>query len=239
MRKHLIKKIKFGKIKKYVFEFISVFLAIVFAFLLDNWNENKKERLAEKTILTEIYNGLERDSIDLDNDERSIIYNIKAANYFRKITDNIKVDNDSLATYYFYLTRDFLTIQNTSGYETLKSIGLEIIENDSLRKTIIDLYEVRYKLYRKFTEEYDENKYQKNYFEKINNSISPNFIYNKRGGIIGIKQPINLNEKEKNLVKSYLWRLKINRLDRKNAMNGNKIKIGEIRKLIKEISTKK
>lgn len=228
----MIKKVKLRKLKKYLFEFLSVFFAIVFAFLLDQWNENKKERLAEKTILTEIYNGLERDSIDLDNDERSIKYNIKAAKYFRKITDNIKVDNDSLATYYFYLTRDFLTIQNTSGYETLKSIGLEIIENDSLRKTIIDLYEVRYNLYRKFTEEYDENKYLKNYFEKINNSIAPNFMYNTRGGIIGIKQPLNLKEKEKNLVKSYLWRLIINRLDRKNAMIGNKIEIGKIRKLI-------
>jgi len=230
----MLKKIKFQKLKKYLFEFLSVFFAIIFAFLLDSWNDNKKERLAEKTILTEIYNGLERDSIDLDNDEKSIKYNIKAANYFRKIVDNVEVDNDSLATYYFYLTRDFLTIQNTSGYETLKSIGLEIIENDSLRKTIIDLYEVRYKLYRKFTEEYDENKYLRNYFERINNSISPNFNYNESGHIIGIKQPLNLDEKEKNLVKSYLWKLKINRLDRKSAMNGNKVKIGEIRKYIKE-----
>lgn len=225
---------KLRKSKKYLFEFLSVFFAITFAFLLDRWNESKKERLAEKTILKEIYNGLARDSIDLDNDEKSIKYNIKAANYFRKIVDNIEVDNDSLAMYYFYLTRDFLTIQNTSGYETLKSIGLEIIENDSLRKTIIDLYEVRYKLHRKFTEEYDENKYMRSYFEKINNSISPNFIYSKNGNIIGVKQPLNLNEKEKNLVKSYLWKLKVNRLDREGAIKGNKAKIGEVRKYIKE-----
>ncbi len=220
--------------KKYLFEFLSVFFAVTFAFLLDRWNENRKGKLTEKTILTEIYNGLARDSIDLGNDEKSIRYNIKAANYFRKIVDNIEVDNDSLATYYFYLTRDFLTIQNTSGYETLKSIGLEIIKNDSLRKTIIDLYEVRYKLHRKFTEEYDENKYMRNYFEKINNSISPNFIYDNRGNIIGIKQPLNLKEKEKNLVKSYLWKLQINRLDRESAIKGNKSKIGEVRKYIKE-----
>lgn len=234
MLKNVILKMKFRKLKKYLLEFLSVFLAISFAFVLDRWNENEKERLAEKTILNEIYNGLERDSIDLNNDEKSIEYNIKAANYFRKIVDNIEVDNDSLAMYYFYLTRDFLTIQNTSGYETLKSIGLEIIENDSLRKTIIDLYEVRYELYRKFTEEYDENKYLRNYFERINNSIAPNFIYDGNGNIIGIKQPLYLEEKEKNLVKSYLWKLKINRLDRKNAMNANRVNIGEVRKFIKK-----
>ncbi len=225
---------KFLNLKKYLFEFLSVFFAVTFAFLLDRWNENRKERWTEKTILTEIYNGLERDSIDLDNDEKSIKYNIKAANYFRKIIDNIEVDNDSLATYYFFLTRDFLTIQNTSGYETLKSIGLEIIQNDSLRKTIIDLYEVRYKLHRKFTEEYDENKYMRNYFERINNSISPNFIYDEQGNIIGIKQPLNLSQKEKNLVKSYLWKLKVNRFDRESAIKGNKAKIGEIREYIRE-----
>ncbi|MCD2258137.1 hypothetical protein [Psychroserpens luteolus] len=231
--KHKI-RLRFKNWKKYVFEFLSVFFAVTFAFLLDRWNENRKERFTEKTILTEIYNGLERDSIDLDNDEKSIKYNIKAVNYFRKIVDNIEVDNDSLPTYYFYLTRDFLTIQNTSGYETLKSIGLEIIENDSLRKTIIDLYEVRYKLHRKFTEEYDENKYMRNYFEKINTSISPNFIYDIRGNITGIKQPLDLNEKEKNLIKSYLWKLEINRLDRESAIKRNKSRIGEVRNYIKE-----
>ncbi|MCH2032305.1 MAG: hypothetical protein MK202_02200 [Tenacibaculum sp.] len=224
---------KIKNLKKYTYEFLSVFFAVTFAFLLDRWNQNNNERLTEKTILTEIYNGLERDSIDLHNDEKSIKYNLKAINYFRKIVDNIEVDNDSLATYYFFLTRDFVTVQNTSGYETLKSVGLEIIENDSLRKTIIDLYEVRYKLHKKFTEEYDENKYMRNYFEKINNSISPNFNYDTTGNIVGIKQPLNLNEKEKNLIKSYLWRLQINRLDRESAIKGNKNKIGDIRQFIK------
>jgi len=227
-------RFRFQNWKKYILEFLSVFFAVTFAFLLDTWNETRRENITKTTILTEIYNGLARDSIDLANDELAIKYNIKAVNYFRKIVDNRQVDNDSLTTYYFYLTRDFVTIQNTSGYETLKSVGLEIIKNDSLRKTIIDLYEVRYKLHQKFTEEYDENKYMRNYFEPINNSISPHFIYNNRGDIIGIEQPINLNTEVKNLIKSYLWRLEINRLDRESAIKNNKTRIGEVRKLIRE-----
>ncbi|MDC7998015.1 hypothetical protein [Gilvibacter sediminis] len=225
---------KIKNIKKYIYEFLSVFFAVTFAFLLDSWNQNKNQRLTEKTILKEIYNGLERDSIDLHNDELAMQYNLKAVDYFRKIVNNVEVDNDSLATYYFYLTRDAVTIQNTSGYETLKSVGLEIIENDSLRKAIIDLYEVRYKLYQKFTEEYDENKYMRNYFATINNSIAPNFKYDPRGNIIGIEQPINLEEEEKNTVLSYLWRLQVNRMDREGAIKGNKVKIGEIRAFISE-----
>jgi hypothetical protein len=59
-----------------------------------------------------------------------------------RIVNNIPVDKDSLPIFYHFLTRDFITIQNTSGYQTLKSKGLETIKNDSLRRNIIDLYEV-------------------------------------------------------------------------------------------------
>lgn len=226
---------RFKNWKKYTLEFLSVFFAITFAFLLDRWNENRKENITQKTILTEIYNGLASDSLDLYGDELSIKYNIRAADYFRKLVDNEPVDNDSLALYYFYLTRDFVTIQNTSGYETLKSVGLETVKNDSLRKTIIDLYEVRYKLHQKFTEEYDENRYMRNYFEKINNAISPHFIYDQGGNLIGVEQPLNLSKAEQNLVKSYLWRLRLNRIDRQRAIIGNKNEVGEVRSFIRQI----
>ena len=223
---------KSSNLKKYLFEFLSVFFAVMFAFLLNKWNEGNKERLSERTILKEIYHGLERDSIDLSRDEQSTKHMINAVDYFRRISDNIEVDTDSLARYYLFLTRDFVTIQNTSGYETLKSVGLEIIQNDSLRKTIIDLYEVQYKLYKKFIEDYDENRYMRNYFEKINNAISPHFVYDSRGNIIDLKQPINLREEERSLVKSYLWRLQFNRLDRSEVMKSNQKRIGKVRQFI-------
>ncbi len=225
---------KSRNLKKYIYEFISVFFAISFAFLLDRWNDNRKERISEKTILTEIYNGLGRDSLDLQGDEFSIKYNIGAISYFRRIVDGISVDEDSLNSYYFLLTRDFLTVQNTSGYETLKSSGLEIIEDDSLRKSIIELYEVEYKLFRKFTEEYDENQYMRNYFTHINNVIAPYFVFGGSGNLIGIDQPIPISQKEKNLVKSYLLKLYINRYDRQRSIIGNKERIAEIRAQIRE-----
>lgn len=220
--------------KKYLYEFLSVFFAVTFAFLLDRWNDDRKERLSEKTILTEIYNGLARDSIDLSNDSQTIKYNIQAISYFRRIVENVPVDPDSLATYYFLLTRDFLTVQNTSGYETLKSAGLEIVENDSLRRSIIDLYEVSYELHRKFTEEYDENKFMRYYFEPINNAIAPHFIFDQAGNLLGLEQPVNLRQEEKNLVKSYLWKLQFNRLDRKNALSSNLSQITQIRAQIRK-----
>ena len=220
--------------KKFWFEFFSVFFAVVFAYLLNQWNEDRKDDLTESKILIEINNGLKRDSLDLASDEKYFKVNIDAIKYFNRIANNIEVDNDSLSLYYFYLTRDLITVQNTSGYETLKSKGLEIIKNDSLRKSIIDLYEVTYKLNRKFSEEYDENKYMKNYFEKINNAIAPHFIFDSNNNIIGLNQPVNLKTQDKNIVKSYLWKLAVNRNDRLGAIKGNQIKIGKLRSLIKE-----
>jgi len=220
--------------KKFLFEFFSVFFAVVFAYLLNQWNEDRKDDLSENKILTEINNGLKRDSLDLAYDEKHFKVSIDAIKYFNNITNNIEVGNDSLPLYYFYLTRDFITLQNTSGYETLKSKGLETIKNDSLRKSIINLYEVTYKLHRKFSEEYDENKYMKNYFEKINDVIAPHFIFDSNNNIIGLNQPINLKNQDKNIVKSYLWKLALNRNDRLEVTKGNQIKIGEVRSLIKE-----
>ena len=220
--------------KKFLFEFFSVFFAVVFAYLLNQWNEDRKDDLAENKILTEIYNGLERDSIDLAQDQQYFRVNISAIKYFSDISNNTIVDNDSLQLYYFYLTRDFITVQNTSGYETLKSRGLEIIKNDELRKSIINLYEVTYELHRKFSEEYDENKYMRNYFENINNVIAPHFIFDSKNNIIGLNQPINLRDRDKNLVKSYLWKLAVNRNDRLGAIKSNQLRIGEVRRLIRE-----
>ena len=74
----------------------------------------------------------------------------------------------------------------------------------------------------------------KNYFEKINNAIAPHFIYDSSNNIIGLKQPINLKTKDKNIVKSYLWKLAVNRNDRLGAIKGNQMKIGKLRSLIKE-----
>ena len=40
---------------------------------------------------------------------------------------NNTAQTDSFLIHYFNLTRDFISIQNTSGYETLQSKGLELI----------------------------------------------------------------------------------------------------------------
>jgi hypothetical protein len=220
--------------KKYLYEFLSVFIAIVFAFMLDRWNDERKDSLAENKILEEIYNGLERDSLDLANDELYFKIAIRGLKYFNDIFDGATMQNDSLVSFYFYFARESIVVQNKSGYESLKSRGLETIQNDSLRSMIIDLYEVDYELARKFNEEHSEYKFMDNYFHKINEVLAPNFEYSKKNQITGIKLPLELKEEERNLLKSYIWKIAVGKGDRYQASVGGRQKIGKLRTTIKE-----
>ncbi len=197
--------------KKYSFEFLSIFIAVISAFALNNWSENRKNHNAENKILTEIHNGLYEDIEDLKLNELGHKWGIRAATYFKNLLSDTNESNDSIMLHYFNLTRDFISIQNTSGYEALKSKGLEIIENDSLRYEIISLYEYDYETLKKFEEEYYETQFQENYFEKINQIIAKNFIVDNNKTIIGINTPLKITENEEKRMLTYLWKIQVNR----------------------------
>jgi hypothetical protein len=186
-------------------------LAVILAFALNNWNQNRKDRFAENKILSEINNGLTRDLKDIKENVSGHKMGLKSVNYFTKAIANKPVSKDSLIIYYFSLTRDFISIQNKSGYETLKSKGLELIQNDSLRTEIISIYEYDYNTLRKLEEEYSEMQFQESYFKEINNDLAPNFKFNENGNITGIDLPIKISDDRKKILLLYLWKIQTNR----------------------------
>lgn len=197
--------------KRYGLEFLSIFIAVVAAFGLNNWNDNRKRQQAESKILAEIYHGLEKDTEDLVLNEMGHKAGIEAVRYFRGLLADKPVAKDSMLLHYFSLTRDFVSIQNTSGYETLKSRGFELIDNDSLRTKIISLYEYDYNTLRKLEEEYHELQFQENYFKEINRSIARNFEYDEHKFLTGIRTPLKISEEEEKVFLSYLWKIGSNR----------------------------
>jgi hypothetical protein len=197
--------------KKYALEFLSIFVAVISAFALNNWNDNRRENRAESKILTEILNGLEKDEKDVGINLMGHEQGIKSCKFWRDIINGKPRNLDTLGDYYLTLTRDFTSIQNTSGYETLKSRGFELLDNDSLRAKIISLYEFQYQTLRKLEEEYYELQFQENYFPEINKAIAPNFVFDDIGNIIDLKLPLKLSEEEKNILLSYLWKIQLNR----------------------------
>jgi hypothetical protein len=220
--------LKKRKWKKYSFEFLSIFIALISAFALNNWNDNRKDNIAESKILLEILNGLENDKVDIGLNIEGHQMGIKSCEFWRKIFNNKRTNLDTLQQHYFVLTRDFISIQNVSGYETLKSRGFELIKNDSLRTRIISLYEIDYQTLRKLEEEYNELQFQKNYFKEINKMISPYFTFDSKGNISEMEFPINLSETERKTLLSYLWKIQTNRKFILQSYNQTKDNITEL-----------
>jgi len=197
--------------KKYTVEFLTFFLGITLAFALDNWNDNRNERESEKKILVEIKNGLQLDLSDVKGNIGGHKNGIKACDYFRNLLDNKEVAKDSLRMYNSALLRDFISIQNKSGYESLKSNGLKLIENDSLRFKIITLYDFYYEILEKVEENYSEMQFYRNYYQPITNMLAENLVFDIHGRLIDITQPINLSSIERNKFLSHLMNIEKNR----------------------------
>lgn len=197
--------------KQYLFEFLSIFIGITLAFALQKWNDYRVDRYSEMEILTEMKVGLELDLKDVNDNQTGHRMGIKSCDYFRGVVDNKPFNKDSLYHAYYTLWRDFISVQNKSGYETLKSKGLELIRNDSLSFGIIKLYDFYYEILEKLEENYSENQFNKVYFHPMNDLLSEYYVFNENGGLVDIRQPIKLTKKEKNLFYSYLFRIKNNR----------------------------
>lgn len=198
--------------RKYAWEFVTIFVAVVSAFALNNWNDNRRDEQAATKILTEIANGLEKDLEDIEINVGGHKSGLEACKYWQRILSNKTVDTDSVGQMYFNLMRDFFSAQNSSGYETLKSRGLELIKDDSLRYDIISLYEYDYKSLKTMEEEYHEMQFQKNYFHDFNRIIAPYLEFDSRGNITAIKQPLDLVSAERKVLQTYLWKIGINRM---------------------------
>lgn len=223
---------KIDKIRKFGFEFLTIFVGIFAAFALENWNDNRKDNNTALKILSEINNGLKQDIKDINVNMEGHKSGLLASNYFSNLILDKQTNNDSLTYHHFNLLRDFISVQNVSGYETLKSKGLEIINNDSLRTRILSLYENDYNSIRKLEENYSELQFFENYHNDFNSIIAPNFIIDKNGKLIGVNNPLKITEQEKKILLINLWNITTNR----NFMLKNYIevknKIIKLQKLI-------
>lgn len=192
-------------------EFFSIFIAVISAFALNNWNDNRKDHQAATKILVEISNGLEKDLEDININIYGHNEGKNAVRFWWKILTNAEVNQDSLQHYYLSLTRDFFSAQNNSGYETLKSRGLELVKNDDLRFDIISLYEYDYESLKTMEENYFEMQFQENYFHDFNRLIAPNFVFEKNGEISKVNTPLNISDADKKILLGYLWKIQVNR----------------------------
>lgn len=196
--------------KKYVFETLSIFIAVVSAFSLNNWNQNMRDHTAEREILKEMKNAIENDINTLEHNKARYIFGKKSCAYLRDLIDNKPVNQDSIQDYYNSIFADPIFTANKTGYDGLVTKGLDILKDDLLRKRISYYYNYYFNILGKLESENEQMQAYKNYFFPINNVLVGYMEFDDEG-LLEIKQPINISELDKKKMYSYLWNLESNK----------------------------
>jgi len=135
-------------------EIILVVVGILIALSINNWNEGRKDRIIEKSILLELGDNLERNITLIDIANAEIIEINKGTTTIIEIIEERKSYPDTLIYHFDKLNRSgsYLLKLNTTGYESLKNIGFEILTSKVLKKEILSLFEISYRSYNRETE---------------------------------------------------------------------------------------
>jgi hypothetical protein len=141
---------------EYLLEILVITVGILGAYTLNSWNENRKERNFETNILKQVRIGLVKDVSDLNY---NMLQHQKSADSQRKILKWLKSNDpfvDSLCVD-FAATNIFTAfVSNDEAFETLKSRGVGVIRNDSLKNVLVNLYENTYDYHDSMEKEYND-----------------------------------------------------------------------------------
>ena len=110
-----------------------IFVGITLAIGFENWNTERKERQEELALLAELRSNLE-ENVTLLSSYTTLLSHISAELPY----------SDDLIPHFSNLDHWASPYLTSSAYETLKSRGLDIISDSSLRQQIVKLFEVRY-----------------------------------------------------------------------------------------------
>ncbi|MFC3881039.1 DUF6090 family protein [Algoriphagus namhaensis] len=145
IRQKLLLQNKFTRYLIYgVGEIVLVVIGILLALAINGWNEDRKTIIKEQQILKAISLNLSK-NVEVFEQNMSL-----QSDYINQIDilldhlENGKPYEDSLGHYFRRLIYLEQVTVNTSAYETLKSLGFELIQSETLRSEIIDLFGYNY-----------------------------------------------------------------------------------------------
>lgn len=142
IRKRLMKENRFNKYLLYALgETVLVVIGILIALQISNNNEAKKDRVFEIKMLKEVRKEIIKDTIYFNMLSKRVKIGAEGA---QKLIDLIIEKNTNLDTVSKAI-RDMSIgiayLYHKGAYETIKSVGLDKISNDSLRFALTDLYD--------------------------------------------------------------------------------------------------
>jgi len=162
-------------------EILLVVIGILIALQINNWNENRKERLIEIKYLKNLEHDLQNDSTDIIKFKNTRIGISNAAHELLKYAKSQNYDDvyrlDSL---YITVALWVQFIPNNNTFEELRSTGnLQLIKNDSIKNLLLDLNKKNEELVS------DRNHMRREY---------DNYLYDQRVGQISFLDVSNPDE---------------------------------------------
>jgi hypothetical protein len=123
-------------------EIALVVIGILIALQINNWNEAQKMLKKEIKIYKEIHSELTETLDDVEDDISDLQRNFQASIDVSHMIIKNEINQDSLLKKSHYVFDLEKSTPKTSAFESLKSIGLDILSNDSLRQEITTLYQL-------------------------------------------------------------------------------------------------
>lgn len=145
IRQRLLSENKFSKYLIYALgEIILVVIGILIALSLNNWNTEQKERALEVETLRELHASFLGDLNDINFNLAFHEKGLFSSQQLLIAFDEEVPYNDSLDLHFGQFNNVSVLVHSTGAYETLKSRGMDIISNDSLRRQVVNMYDLIY-----------------------------------------------------------------------------------------------
>ena len=136
-----------NKWAEYLLETMVIVIGILGAYMLDNWNDKRKERILEKDMLMELRINLDRDLADLEMNLVAHREALKSQTILLDWIDGKQQFADTLCRHFRQAGSTTGFIPSDGPFKTLQGIGLRLISDDSLRNDISELYDYGYDYY--------------------------------------------------------------------------------------------
>lgn len=193
--------------KKFLYDVFKTFIGVFLAFWVNEWKSSKQSDFTEHTALREIRKELDLNIKDLRDNLGGHRTGFEATRYFWKALHDKPVSEDTLMHHYNTLLRNFVSIQHSAAYESVKTRGLEIISDDSLRTQIANLFDFHLEVIEKLEEQYAPHDFFQFYYHHFNEKLLPHIAISNKGKWTFAKPLSEMPEADKTQVKMWLMRL--------------------------------
>ncbi len=188
-------------------EIVLVVIGILIALSINNWNEKRKIKHKETVILKELLTSINSDlkayesfsDLRLERKKRGL------DSLFAYVFDKKEIKDSLFINFYTNMNQEIFVRFDNGPFEDLKSSGLDIISNDSLRTAINNAYTVKLPSYTHLSNIlYAESKPEISKLERKFLNLIP--MLHKDG-----RKHLNLNLKEIDILNNqdFLWILHI------------------------------